>query len=508
MTIKRLILVVVTMLAIFNIGFSLWQSWSQPQIQSRLELYQTNLVLQAAERQTSSEVVPAQKTLLGNDPTRSAMEAYQELRQSAETSLARLKGSPRQVTEEGETSSQAIAKLQYLLTELDLRLGLLQVKQKEINQAQSTWQTLIQQIATNPNLGALGTTAGILSGLWSDPPQIYPNAEPQIKQNLDGWFRYYALAKLYQLQQRPDALASLQIEEQEAAERAFNNLAIVGGVPVISGLIGAGILLFLVGQWLVRQKQALLAPDTMTPWTTPWNGEVVWEVMILGFFLVGQIASQLVMPIAILSLQPFFSSDPTVLSDRAKAAYSLLQYLLIAAGGLGVLWFAIRSFFPLPQEWFPIKVKFSSLGWGLAGYLAALPLVIVVSLVNQKIWQGQGGSNPILPIVLGNRDGIALLLFFFTATIAAPLFEEILFRGFLLSSLTRYFPMWGAIALSSLIFAIAHLSLSEVLPLATLGMVLGFVYVRSRNLFSSMFLHGLWNSGTLLSLFILGSGQN
>ncbi|MGB3207873.1 MAG: CPBP family intramembrane glutamic endopeptidase, partial [Crinalium sp.] len=95
---------------------------------------------------------------------------------------------------------------------------------------------------------------------------------------------------------------------------------------------------------------------------------------------------------------------------------------------------------------------------------------------------------------------------FTTAAIAAPLFEEFLFRGFLLPSLTRYFPAWGAIILSSFLFAIAHLSLSEVLPLMTLGIILGVVYTRSRNLLSSILLHSLWNSGTLLSLFILGSG--
>jgi membrane protease YdiL (CAAX protease family) len=101
-----------------------------------------------------------------------------------------------------------------------------------------------------------------------------------------------------------------------------------------------------------------------------------------------------------------------------------------------------------------------------------------------------------------------LLIFFLTASVAAPIFEEIMFRGFLLPSLTRYLPVWGAILASSLLFAIAHLSLSEVLPLATLGMVLAIVYTRSRNLLSSILLHSLWNAGTLLSLFVLGSGSN
>jgi uncharacterized protein len=129
-------------------------------------------------------------------------------------------------------------------------------------------------------------------------------------------------------------------------------------------------------------------------------------------------------------------------------------------------------------------------------------------LLNQKLWQGQGGSNPILPLALEGQDSIALFLFFLTACVAAPMFEEIFFRGFLLPSLTRYMPVWGAIIASGFLFAIAHLSLSEVLPLATLGIVLGIVYTRSRNLLASILLHGLWNAGTLLSLFVLGSGSH
>ena len=93
------------------------------------------------------------------------------------------------------------------------------------------------------------------------------------------------------------------------------------------------------------------------------------------------------------------------------------------------------------------------------------------------------------------------------ADIAAPVFEEIMFRGFLLPSLTRYLPVSTSIIISGFLFAIAHLSLSEVLPLATLGIILGVVYTRSRNLLAPMLLHSLWNSGTLISLFVLGSGS-
>jgi membrane protease YdiL (CAAX protease family) len=113
-----------------------------------------------------------------------------------------------------------------------------------------------------------------------------------------------------------------------------------------------------------------------------------------------------------------------------------------------------------------------------------------------------------LQLALESQDSLALGIFFLTAAIAAPLFEEFLFRGFLLPSLTRYMSVSWAIIASSFLFAIAHLSLSEVLPLFALGIVLGVVYTRSRNLLAPMLLHSLWNSGTLLSLFILGSGGN
>ncbi|MEL6787478.1 MAG: CPBP family intramembrane glutamic endopeptidase, partial [Cyanobacteria bacterium J06607_15] len=178
----------------------------------------------------------------------------------------------------------------------------------------------------------------------------------------------------------------------------------------------------------------------------------------------------------------------------------------MAVGGISVLYLSLKSYFPLPQDWFKFKLTGNWFLWGFGGYLVAVPLVLLVSALNQQIWHGQGGSNPLLFLALQAQDKVALAIFFSTASIAAPLFEEIMFRGFLLPSLTRYTSINGAIVISGFIFAVAHLSLSEVLPLATLGIVLGFVYTRSRNLLAPMLLHCLWNSGTLLSLFVLGSG--
>jgi membrane protease YdiL (CAAX protease family) len=546
LVIKRIILGVLTIFAIATVSLSLVQSLGQPQIQSRLELYQTNLLLHAAEwqGQTTQPATPpksntnlkaARNAVIGDKPFQTAQEQYQQARELAQTTQSKL------VAQLQELSTQELAKpaqptqpsvqfppledapvspesppppkvqqwqksltqVTHLIHELDLRIGLIQSQQSETKAAIQTWSQITQpsspsiEITSIPDISS-AQTAEVLVGLWNQPPRILPDAESQIQKDLEGWFRYQALSQLYQLQQRQDALLSLQAQEQDVAEQAIVKLAIVSGIPAFCGLLGVGLLLFLVGQLIMQGKRSLLATNSNVPWETPWNWEIIWQVFILGFFFIGQ----LLLPM----LFQLLGVNPISYTIREKAFYVLVSYLLMASGGFLVLFFSLRAFFPLPEGWFNFKWRGNWILWGMGGYFVSLPLVIVVSLVNQKLWQGQGGSNPILPLALEGQDTIALIVFFTTACIAAPMFEEVFFRGFLLPSLTRYLPVWGAVVVSAFLFAIAHLSISEVLPLATLGIVLGVVYTRSRNLLSSMLLHGLWNAGTLLSLFVLGSG--
>lgn len=507
MTLKRIILAFLTVfLVVFFIGPSLLGSWQQPQIQSRLELYQTNLLLHATEWQgeagEEANSTSLRDTLIGTEPLKSAEKQYQEAREQAETNLAKAKTQAEVLPAKTAQQEATISQLQDFINKVDLRLGILQAEQAKTESAIQTWQSLIQSLEPKASDSQSLKTTEVLIGLWSQPAQILPNSEQIIKKSLDGWFRYQALAKLYTLQQREEALAEIKAAEQEIAEQAVFKLAIVGAVPTIGFLIGVGLILFLLIQRVIKGKDSLLARNENLSWTTPWDGETILQVFVAGFFLMQILVSVLILPITLKLL----NLDTTNFDVRSKALLVFVNYLLVAAAALSVLYLSIKPFLPLPEGWFQFKLLNKWLIWGFAGYLAALPLVILISLINQRIWQGQGGSNPLLSLALENKDLVALVIFFVTAAIAAPIFEEILFRGFLLPSLTRYLPVWGAIVTSSLLFAIAHLSLSEVLPLTTLGIILGVVYTRSRNLLAPIFLHSLWNSGTLISLFILGSG--
>jgi hypothetical protein len=526
MTIKKLMIALITFIALLPVVLALVTSVNQPQVQSNLQLYQTDLILQAAELSDESsateEFVSAKTALLGKNPYTTAESQYKEVKKLTQDNISTLQAKQLQDSvkpfdpvftqtkyssvknSEGKELKKQIAQEESFLDKIELSLGMIKAKQGQTEQARQIWQNLIKQSDSPSVKPEIVETATVLKSLWSQPPEAVTDAEPTIEAHLKGWFRRVALKQLYQVQGRSQDLSALQEQETEKATEAITKLALVGGIPILSGLLGIGISILLMTQLFVRGKKAILANTNSLAWETPWDWEVIWLVLIVGFFLVGQI----VLPFVFGIVSSSFKLNPTILGLRAKAIYVLVSYLAMAVTGISVLYFSIKPFFPLPKDWFQFKGLSNWLLWGLGGYCVAFPLVVIVSLVNQQIWQGKGGSNPLLLLALESQDKIALLIFFLTASFAAPFFEELIFRGFLLPSLTRYLPVWGAIVVSSLIFALAHMNLSEVLPLATLGIVLGFVYTRSRNLLSSMLLHSLWNSGTLLSLFILGSGNH
>lgn len=499
--VRRGLLIFLTVLAISLITNDLISSWSRPQFQNSLELYQSQLLLQASEYQPQDpQFSVAASWLKPDEAMKSATKVYEDAYQAAKVSPDAQAAATLDTTSNSRSASQSG---KTLTPKLALSLGLLQAEQQRESEAQTYWEAAIAH-SQSPDLAPLQKTAQILTGLWSPSPTVPADAETTLAAQLDGWFRYRALSRLYATQRRSQAETALNIAEQTAAQRALTSLVLSNGLPLLSVLVGLGIWLVLLGQWLVQRQKSLLSQITeLTSWSTPWDGETIWQVLIFGFFAAGQ----LVLPVVIAILRQTGVLDPKVWGSQAIAGSTLASYIAVAVWALIVLYVSIRPFRPLPDGWFQISFTGSWLKWGLGGYCAAFPIVALISALNQLVWQGKGGSNPILPIALENRDGLAIALFVVTAAIAAPIFEEILFRGFLMASLTRYLPAWGAIVVSSLIFALAHLSLSEVLPLTALGIMLGLVYMRTRNLLTSMLLHSLWNSGTLLSLVILGGGM-
>jgi len=109
--------------------------------------------------------------------------------------------------------------------------------------------------------------------------------------------------------------------------------------------------------------------------------------------------------------------------------------------------------------------------------------------------------------ILGSSGWATQGLWFAVLAVCAPIWEELMFRGFLLPSLARYLPQWGAVAATSLLFALVHFSREGLLPLLFLGCVFGAAYGATRNLLAPIALHSLWNVCLLVQLLRAGGAM-
>jgi membrane protease YdiL (CAAX protease family) len=84
----------------------------------------------------------------------------------------------------------------------------------------------------------------------------------------------------------------------------------------------------------------------------------------------------------------------------------------------------------------------------------------------------------------------------------APFAEEVIFRGFLLGGLMKWFPAWAAVLISGALFGAVHGQQGVIIPIAMIGILLAVVYLRANSIFASMGTHFLFNTVSFLATYV------
>ena len=141
----------------------------------------------------------------------------------------------------------------------------------------------------------------------------------------------------------------------------------------------------------------------------------------------------------------------------------------------------------------------SALGIGLLG---AAGMVIVAnggaSLIDYLARSEH--QQDIVQIFKELHDRTTITIFAAFAVVFAPFAEETIFRVFFFNLGLRYAGFWGGAVVSGILFGMAHGDLYAALPLALGGIVLCAVYYRTRNAYSSMLSHALFNALSIVLL--------
>lgn len=111
---------------------------------------------------------------------------------------------------------------------------------------------------------------------------------------------------------------------------------------------------------------------------------------------------------------------------------------------------------------------------------------------------GNFGYEPTVnPFVQGD-SWQAILLELLSTAVLVPVMEEFAFRGVLLSSLRKYGAGF-AVTASALVFSLVHLDFANVIFAFVAGLVFGFLYARTNNLWLTIWIHALNNGIAVLT---------
>lgn len=133
-----------------------------------------------------------------------------------------------------------------------------------------------------------------------------------------------------------------------------------------------------------------------------------------------------------------------------------------------------------------ILITFLALGIGMTidGVLTLLP-VDKWFPSHQQVVNSLTGNN-------------SFMLTFIAVGITAPIFEEILMRGLVFNELRRNINLKLAIVLQALIFGLYHGNVLQFIYATILGIFLALVYVWTNSLWSSILVHMIFNSSSLV----------
>jgi len=139
--------------------------------------------------------------------------------------------------------------------------------------------------------------------------------------------------------------------------------------------------------------------------------------------------------------------------------------------------------------------------WGLLAAIIIFLIIFVIEFVLIKMgYKPQDLSN--IPDI--QRLFSWPVLFFLVAI--QPIGEEIFFRGFLFEKIEHFGGGIVAIFITAFLFGLAHISYGKIFPVLmpmVMGIVLGYIVFKTKNLYSSIIAHIIFNV-TSLSLAYVG----
>lgn len=177
----------------------------------------------------------------------------------------------------------------------------------------------------------------------------------------------------------------------------------------------------------------------------------------------------------------------------------LFIFMVLGEGAipLGAWLFSVRKY----------RCRWEALGFRKFDIKKGLLLAIIITCIGlgisigyeallQRLGWGTSSDN----YLFFNANGIGIAFFAITAAVVAPLAEETFFRGFMFAGIRKRIGFAWAAIISAAIFAIAHLSTESLVPIFLLGLMLAWLYHKTKSIWPCIIVHAAYNSIGVISM--------
>jgi membrane protease YdiL (CAAX protease family) len=219
----------------------------------------------------------------------------------------------------------------------------------------------------------------------------------------------------------------------------------------------------------------------------PWSRGTTVRWLLGGLLL-----AIIVPPLLVAPFDPDLKADGALLA--AQAMFDGL--LLFVAVGVASDW--RFSALAGPLRLLGLRPFRPSAIWLLLGTLVVYYIAagLFASLVLKPDQEDIGGE-----LGIGNPSIVIAVAAVLMIVLLAPVAEELFFRGFVFAGLRTRWSLWPAAITSGLIFGLVHAptGITTVVPLATLGLALCWLYDRTGSLWPCVIAHMI-NNGLALAV--------
>lgn len=198
-------------------------------------------------------------------------------------------------------------------------------------------------------------------------------------------------------------------------------------------------------------------------------------------------------------------------------ALAVVLVLMIYAGGYAsaknifsglLVTQGIVAFVPLLIAWYTkrdtrktFRLRGCHLGYFLGGWLLMCGVILLgmllTAVTSQLFPESADSMNGSLDVVFQKGYGVSLLVIALLPAVC----EELLFRGFLLSSLEQRLKRKSAILVAALLFGLYHMNLVQSPTTALIGAALCYVAVQANSLFPGILMHFFNNALSVTASF-------